>query len=78
MKNYKDGAIENSLSKVNKYRIEFAHPRGMELRNKYNAATSQGLENIRNVYRCLLQAYREMDNYFIKIDGVPKMKEKQS
>ncbi len=77
VQNYRDGVPKSSLSKVNRYRVEFAHPRGMELRNKYNAATPEGTQNIRNVYRCLLQAYQEMDNYFIKIDGVPKMREKQ-
>lgn len=78
VKNYKDEVPEKTLSTVNKYRIEFAHPRGMELRNKYNFSTPEGKQNIRNVYRCLLQAYQEMDNYFIKVDGVPKMREKQT
>lgn len=66
------------VSKVNRYRIEFAHPRGMQLRNKYDFASPKGKQNIRDLLRCLLQANREMDNYFIKVDGVPKMREKSA
>lgn len=64
------------LKKVNSYRVEFAHPQGMKLRNKYNYTDSQGKQNVRDLLRCLLQAKREMDNYFIKVNGVPKMRER--
>lgn len=75
---YKDATdnLINLLSKANKYRNEFAHPDGMKLRNKYNFNEPEPKENIRNLLRCFYQAEREMDNYFIKIDGVPKMREK--
>ena len=75
---YKDATegLVSLLSKTNKYRNEFAHPDGMELRNKYNFRESKTKENIRNLLRCLDQAEKEMDNYFIKVVGVPKMKEK--
>lgn len=70
-----DGLIK-LLQKTNTYRNEFAHPDGMELRGKYNFNEPRSKENIRNLLRCFDLAEREMDNYFIKIDGVPKMREK--
>lgn len=78
VKSYNDetpGLIK-ALEKVNKYRIEFAHPKGMKLRNKYDIRDPKCKENIRDVLRCLYNAKREMDNYFIKIEGVPKMRDK--
>ena len=68
--------ISQHETKANKYRNEFAHPDGMDLRNKYNFSQPQSKENIRNLLRCFDEAEKEMDNYFIKIDGVPKMREK--
>lgn len=75
---YKDATdnLIKLLQKTNTYRNEFAHPDGMELRGKYNFNEFKSKENIRNILRCFDQAEREMDNYFIKIDGVPKMREK--
>lgn len=75
---YKDTTdnLVKLLQKTNKYRNEFAHPDGRELRNKYNLREPESKENIRNLLRCFDQAEREMDNYFIKIEGVPKMQEK--
>lgn len=77
---YADGApaLFRLLRKVNKYRVEFAHPKGMKLRSRYDFGTSQGKVNVRDVLRCLVQAKREMDNYFIKVEGVPKLREKVS
>lgn len=75
---YKDATdnLIKLLHKTNKYRNEFTHPDGMELRGKYNLNEPKSKENIRNLLRCFDLAEREMDNYFIKIDGVPKMREK--
>ncbi len=64
------------LWKMNGYRIEFAHPNGMDLRQKYNFADPQGKQYILQLLKCLDEVEREMDNYFIKVDGVPKMREK--
>ena len=68
IKNY-SGVTKNlirALDKVNKYRIEFAHPKGFELRNKYNY-NSKGKQNIRDILRCLKNAEDEMNNYFKKL-----------
>ncbi len=73
-KDVADGLIK-LLQKTNMYRNEFAHPDGMGLRSKYNFNEPKSKENIRNLLRCIDLAEREMDNYFIKIDGVPKMRE---
>lgn len=75
---YKDisDTLGKLLQKANRYRNEFAHPDGMGLRNKYNYSDPKSKENIRNLLRCFNEAEKEMDNYFIKIDGVPKMREK--
>lgn len=75
---YKDATdnLIKLLQKANRYRNEFAHPDGMELRNKYNLSEPESKESVRNLLRCFDQVEREMDNYFIKIDGVPKMREK--
>ncbi len=69
IENY-SGVTENlikALSKVNKYRIEFAHPKGLELRDKYNYNTSKGKQNIRDIFRCLKDAEDKMNNYFKKL-----------
>lgn len=52
------------LLKVNSIRIEFAHPKGMDLRNKYTYQTIKGKQNIRNLFRALKQAQDELRNYF--------------
>jgi len=56
----------SSLEKVNSYRNEFAHPKGMNLRNKYDYSKKEGKINIRNLLRCLTQTNREMDAYILK------------
>ncbi len=56
----------SSLEKVNSYRNEFAHPKGMNLRNKYDYNKKNGKINIRNLLRCLVRANREMDAYILK------------
>lgn len=61
----------NALSRVNTRRNEFAHARGYQLNNKYNRSP-HAEENIRDLLRTLVQGKREMDNYFIKIEGAPK------
>ena len=64
--NYNDLSkqLVNSLNKVNKYRIEFAHPKGYSLRDKYNYNNPRGKQNIRDLLRCLKIAEERMDNYW--------------
>jgi len=56
----------SSLEKVNSYRNEFAHPKGMNLRNKYDYNKKESKINIRNLLRCLVQANKKMDVYILK------------
>lgn len=63
------------LKKVNTYRVEFAHPKGFTLRSKYDKYDYRGKINLRDLLRCLNQAKKDMDNYFIKVEGVPKFNE---
>ena len=52
------------LQKLNSLRIEFAHHKGMELRNKYSYQTNKGKQNIRDLFRALKKANDELNNYF--------------
>ncbi|MCL4363744.1 hypothetical protein M1328_00730 [Patescibacteria group bacterium] len=64
------------LWQINDYRIEFAHPDGMNLRLKYNLAYPHGKKNVLKLLKCLDETEREMSSYFLKIDHILKMKEK--
>lgn len=65
IKEFDDRIPEKSLNKVNKYRNEFAHPKGFNLRKEYDI-TSKGKENTRNLLRCLIKGWKDMDEYIIK------------
>lgn len=63
VKEYNDNFPVNNLLKVNSYRNEFAHPKGMKLRDKYNYSTSSGKINIRDLLRCLILANKAANIY---------------
>jgi len=64
---------DTHIKKVNKYRVEFAHPDGVHLNSKYNYNNPKGLENVRNLLRALNVAKEKMDKYFIeKINPIYK------
>lgn len=60
------GLLE-ALKKVNSYRIEFAHPEGMELRKKYNHSDSKAKQRIRDLLRGLVDTDKKMDDYMVQI-----------
>jgi hypothetical protein len=60
---FKDGFPVKAVKKVNMIRIEFAHPRGSKLCDKYNLQRSQGKENKRDALRALLNAKKQIDSY---------------
>lgn len=64
IKDFDNKIPEKSLSRVNKYRNEFAHPKGFDLSRKYNT-TPKGKENIRDLLRCLIGSWKDMDNYIL-------------
>jgi len=64
-KNTKDGLIR-ALEKVNAYRNDFVHPKGNELKSKFNDNSPKGKQNIRDLLRCLAKAIQEMNLYFKK------------
>lgn len=59
-------SLKKSLKKVNKLRNEFAHPKGMKLRNKYNYQTNKGKQNVRDLYRAFEKVRKDLNNYFSK------------
>lgn len=61
---FKDGVPNKSLNTVNSYRIEFAHPKGFDLREKYNYKTKEGRIEIRNLLRALIKCESDMNKYY--------------
>ena len=55
--------FRKALKSLNKLRVSFAHPVGFTLRNKYSSDNAKGLQNIRDLYRCIDKALIEMTNF---------------
>jgi len=69
--------LVKALKKVNSYRIEFAHPKGMKLRKKFDYNDSKGKQNIRDLLRCLIRTNNKMNDYINKTIAIKKSRKKK-
>lgn len=65
VKEFNDNIPDETLKKINRYRNEFAHTKGFDLRKKYNT-TSKAKQNVRDLLRCLSRGWEDMNNYILK------------
>lgn len=56
-----------SLKKVNTHRIDFAHPKGSDLRIKYGLGSPKCKENTRDLLRCLKRSKDLMSDHFSRL-----------
>lgn len=67
------GFPEDAARKINRYRIEFAHPRGKSLRDRYDISTSRGKQNVRDLLRCLAGVMEALDRYILATEHQAKV-----
>ena len=61
---FKDGIPDKKIFLINKYRNQFAHPIGLDLRNNYLPSISpKHKESYRNILRALLAGVTAMEEY---------------
>jgi len=66
IRGFQDGIPSKELEQVNEKRIEFAHPKGMELRSKYDTRTSAGKTAVKDLLQYLVDAQDGVDEYVRK------------